>query len=82
MYFLNMTLNHIRGRLAEVGVTQQDLANVIGFSPSSLNRILKGHRSPPKHFEARVKEALDRLEAAEKAAERARSRVLAKGRAA
>ena len=44
-----------------------------------LNAILRGRREAPEGFEARVHAALDRLEAAERAAEEARERVLAEG---
>ena len=69
----------LRGRMAESGVTQQDLANVLGINPTLLNHVLNGRRTPPPDFEARVHAALDRLEAAEKAAQEARERVLSGG---
>ena len=71
-----MNINHLRGRMAELGVTQQDLADALGINPTLLNHILKGRRTPPADFEARVTAALDRLEQAERAADRARQKVL------
>ncbi len=74
-----MTTSHarIQGRIAELGVTQQDLANALGMHATLLNHILKGRRTPPADFYERVTAALDRLEAAERAADEARQRVLA-----
>ncbi len=42
-----------------------------------VSHILNGHRPMPEDFEAQVHTALDRLEAAEKAAQKERERVLA-----
>lgn len=72
----------IRRRLARYRITQDALAAETGIHPSALSRILRGLRRPPKDFERRVNAALDRLEAAEAAADRARAEVLAQGRAA
>ena len=62
--------------MAEVGVTQQDVADALGLNATQLNHILKGRRTPPADFTRRVTAALDRLEQAEQAAERARQKVL------
>ena len=67
----------IRGRMAEIGITQADLAMRIGIHATLLNAILNGRRPAPADFEARAKAALDCLEAAEKAAQAARKRVMA-----
>ncbi len=72
-----MDIAKLRGRLAELGITQQDLADALGINATLLNHILKRRRKPPEGFEACVNATLDRLEAAEKAAEEARERVLA-----
>ena len=72
-------MKHIRGRMAELGVTQQDLADALGFNATQLNHILKRRRTPPADFERRVTAALDRLEQAEQAADKARQKVLGKG---
>ena len=69
----------IRGRMAEVGVSQMKLAVELGISVASLNLYLNGNRTPPADFERRVAAALDRLEQAEHAADKARQRVLGKG---
>ena len=69
-------MKNIRGRMAELGVTQQDLADALGLNPTLLNHILKGRRPPPESFERRVTTALDKLEQAERAADTARQRVL------
>lgn len=62
--------------MAEIGVTQQDVARQIRVSVTSLNLYLKGRRQAPSGFESRVLAALDLLERAEQAAEEARRRVL------
>ena len=63
--------------MAELGVTQQDLADLLGINPTLLNHILKGRRSPPPGFYEKVNAALDLLEKAKKAADEAREKVLA-----
>ena len=63
-------------RIYELGFSQEEVAQASGYEPSLLNRYLNGRRTPPADFEARVHAALDRLEAAEKAAQEARERVL------
>ena len=74
---LNIPLvRRILGRMAEIGVTQQDLADALGLNATLLNHILKGRRTPPADFERRVTAALDRLERAERAADKARQKVL------
>ncbi len=72
-------MNRLRGRLAELGVTQQDLADLLGINPTLLNHILKGRRPPPPDFFEKVNAALDLLEAAEKAAQEAKEKVLNEG---
>ena len=69
-------VRRIRGRMAEVGVSQMTLAVELGISVASLNLYLNGNRTPPADFERRVTAALDRLEKAEQAADKARQRVL------
>ena len=71
----------IRGRMAEVGVSQMTLAVELGISVASLNLYLNGNRTPPADFARRVTAALDRLEQAEQAADRARQKVLKEGAA-
>ena len=72
-------INRLRGRLAELGVTQQDLADLLGINPTLLNHILKGRRPPPPDFFEKVNAALDRLERAEKAGQEAKEKVLNEG---
>ena len=67
----------IKGRIAEAGVRRRDVARAVGYSESMFSLILQGDRTMPPDFEARVHAALERLEAAEKAAQEARERVLA-----
>ena len=67
----------LRGRIAEIGVRHVDLAAALGMDPSLLSRYLNGRRDPPEGFQARVLAVLDRLAAAERAADEARQRVLA-----
>ena len=73
----NMT--RLRGRLAELGVTQQDLADHLGINPTLLNHILKGRRPPSTNFIERANAALNLIAAAKKAANEAWERVLAGG---
>ena len=72
--------SRIRGRLAQIGITQQALALAMGYERSAITRYLTGVRPMPEGFEERVHAALDRLEAAEKAAQEAREKVLAGNR--
>ena len=67
----------IKGRIAEAGVRRRDVAHAIGYSESMFSLILQGDRTMPEGFDSRVRAAIDRLEAAEKAAQEARERVLA-----
>ena len=67
----------IRDRIALAGTTQERVAQAVGIEPSLFSRILRGLRQPPEGFESRVRAALDRMEAAERAADEARRRFLA-----
>ena len=67
----------IRGRLAELGLTQHDLAAALGIAQSTLNALLTGRRRAPDGFEARATTALDGLERVELAAAEARAQALA-----
>ena len=66
----------IRSRLAGLKLPQHTLASMLGVSQTKLNLILNGHRPPPAGFEAEAEAALDTLERAERAAARARAKVL------
>ena len=69
----------IRGRIAEVGVRKADLARELGIDASAFSAVLNGRRTRPADFARRVTAALDRLEKAERAADKARQRVLKEG---
>ena len=72
-------MSEIRTRIFQLGLTQERVARAVGYDPTLFSRILNGLRRTPDGFEARVNLTLDRLEAAERAAEEARARVLAGG---
>ena len=74
--FTSSEIRAIRGRLAEAGVTQHDLAEQLGMHPTKLNHILRGRRSPTPDFCALAMAALARLERAEQAAAEARRKAL------
>ncbi|WP_425155481.1 hypothetical protein [Candidatus Palauibacter sp.] len=60
-----------------MGIPQERLALELRVDRSLVSRYLRGLRKPPDGFEERVHATLDRFEAAERAAEEARRRVLA-----
>ena len=72
-----LDISQLRARIARLGVRQGEVAHLSGIEESRFSRILRGRRPAPPDFEARVQATLDRLEAAEQAAEEARERVLA-----
>ena len=67
----------IRTRIFQLGISQERVARAAGYDPSLFSRILNGLRRTPEEFEERIHATLDRLEAAERAADEARQRVLA-----
>ncbi len=67
----------LRGRIAEVGVKHHVVAREMGMHYTQLSRILNERQAMPDGFEERMHSALNRLEAAERAASEARARVLA-----
>ena len=73
---VTMNLSRIRGRIAEVGIRQADLAAHLEIHETLLNAILRGRRPMPEGFEARVHETLDLLEQANQVAEAARRGVM------
>ena len=75
----HVSVEAIRARIAQIGTTQEDLAAQLGMSPAWLNYLLTGRRKPKPDFGSRALAALDRLEQAEQAADKARQRVLGKG---
>lgn len=69
-------IRSIRGRLAGLGLSQHDLAEVLEICQSTLNHILTGRRPAPTGFEARANRALDFLERVELAVAEARSKAV------
>ena len=56
------TDSEIRGRMAQIGVTQQEVAITMGLERSAITRYLTGVRPMPEGMEARIHAALDALE--------------------
>ena len=75
-----MDIVKLRGRMAELGVTQQDLADALGINATQLNHILKGRRPPYEGFMSDADEALDLVARANRAGEEAKGRVLTEAR--
>ena len=78
----SVPIERIQRRISLSGLTREAVAVEAGIHPSVLSRVLRGLRPPPRDFESRVNAAIDRLVAAERAAQEARERVLAERRAA
>lgn len=75
---MNMAIRHpLKTRIIQMGVTQEQVALDLGIDSSLLGRYLRGVRSMPDGMAARIHAVLDRREAAERAADEARARVLA-----
>ncbi len=72
-------LAKIKLRIFELGIRQEQVAEEAGYDPTLFSRYLRGRRPPPADFFEKVNAALDRLEAAKKAANEAWERVLAGG---
>ena len=71
------TVSKLRGRMAETGIRRQDVAILLGYSETMFSLLINGKRPAPEGFQARIHAALDRLERAERAAQKERERVLA-----
>jgi hypothetical protein len=69
-------LLQLRARIAAAGVKHVDIAQQTGMNPTAISAILSGRRKMPKRFEARLLRAVGKLEAAERAANAARAKVL------
>ena len=67
----------LSGRMSQFGFTQERVALVAGYDPTVFSRYLRGLRKPSPDFVERINATLSRLEAAERAAQEARERVLA-----
>ena len=66
----------VKVRIMELDIRQETVAAEAGYDVSTFSRIIRGRQATPSGFEERVKIALDCLEAAERAAQEARQRVL------
>ena len=55
-------VQRIRGRIAEIGIRQADLAACLGIHETLLNAYLRGRRPMPAGMESRIHAALDNLE--------------------
>ena len=69
-------LLQLRARIAAAEVEHVDIAQLTGMNPTAISAILSGRRKMPKRFEARLLRAVGKLEAAERAANAARAKVL------
>ncbi len=74
---MDNTVSVIRERIARQGVSQDRVAQLAGYDRAALSRFLRGLRRPPQDFHFVMADALDALEAADRAADEARRRVLA-----
>ena len=83
IFGMNVTEGHLllKARLFQVclerGIRQEQVADAVGIEPSLFSRYLNRRRRPPEDFGPTVKAALDRIEAAERAADETRAKVLA-----
>ena len=73
---MNIKTMQLHESIIRSPVSQERLALALGISPAFLSRLINGLRPMPEGMEARIHEALDRLERAERAASDARERVL------
>ena len=71
----------LKAEIVRRGIWQHNVARQLGIDSSTFNLYLNGRRTPPEGLEERVTAALERLEAAERAADEARARVLSGGAA-
>ena len=71
------TFQQARAKMMEMGLRQSDVAVRLGIHPSLFNKILVGTRKAPDGLAERLHTLLDQLEAAQRAADEARERVLA-----
>ena len=72
-----ITIERLRGRMAEAGIRRQDVAAALGYSETMFSLFINGKRTAPPGFETRVVSALDRLDVAGRAAQEAWDRALA-----
>ena len=57
----NSVVAVIRGRMAQIGVTQEQIAQAMGLERTLFSRILRGRASMPAGMEARIHAVLDQL---------------------
>ena len=66
-------VRRLKGRMAEIGVSQYRVAQAMGLSPSGFSQILSGARRMPDGFLDRAATTVERLAEAEDAADAARA---------
>lgn len=77
MKLTELSARRIRVRLAEVGASQETIAQLLQMHPSVFSRILHRRQHAPGDFIARFDLAMEKYSSAERAAAAARDRVLA-----
>ena len=73
------SIQHIRGRIAQIGIVQADLATYLGINETQLNAYLRGRRSMPEGLEESIHSTLDLIERAKRAGREAEQRVMREG---
>lgn len=73
----NARINRIRGRIAELGIRQADLAAQVGMNETLLNAVLRGRRPLDARLEEKLHAQLDLLERVKRAGQEAEARALA-----
>ncbi len=69
-------IQRIRGRIAEIGIIQADLAIHLGIHESLLNAHLRGRRPLPEGLEEHIHFTLDLIERAKRAGKQAENQVM------
>ena len=67
----------LRNRIQQGDFLQEEVAKLARYDPAYFSRVLRGRTVTPMDFEAKVTAALHRMEKAERAADKARARVMA-----
>ena len=73
-------IQHIRGRIAQIGILQADLAAHLGIHETLLNAYLRGRRSMPKGLEEEIHSTLNLIERAKQAGREAEQKVIRENR--
>ena len=76
---ISPSIQHIRGRIAEIGILQADLAIHLGIHESLLNAHLRGRRPMTEELEERIHAALNLIERAKRAGRKAERKVMREG---